>query len=327
LNSTPSPSLSAADESVARLVEVSWAPSTRDSYEADWGRWCAWAYVHDLDDPLAATGVDVARYVATLADRRLAVATIRRRLAAIAAAYRTADLPSPTRDPLVERTIAGAARTLGTTQRQVLPLRLDQLRRIVTSLAIVTNRAHDHPAVRRDRALLLIGWAGALRRSELVGLDVDDLTIDGSPDHPGSGGLVIRLQTTKTSPTKATHVAIPWSTHTATCPVRAAMHLTRQQRTGPLFRSITRHRTPGRRLTGHAVAVIVKQHVADILGDNPDDYAAHSLRAGFVTEMRSRGIPDARIAKHTRHATPAMLHVYDRPTDLLTDNALAGDWW
>ncbi len=313
-------------EAVQDLLEESWATSTRASYEADWGRFGAWCIAHDLPDPLQADELDVAEWVSAMVAQRLAMATIRRRLAGVAWAYELTGRSSPTRTRAVRQVVAGAARVLGTAQRQPEPLRLVQLRRLVIGAPIVTHPTRA-AVVRRNQVLLLVGWAAALRSEELVGLDVDDITFTGDPNRPTDGGMLIRVRRSKGEQTKPAHVAVPYSTHPSTCPVRLTMLHTRHVRSGAVFRHIDRHGHTHQRLQPPAVSRILKQMIRDTLTDNPDIYSSHSLRAGFVTEARHHHIPDPTIARHTRHTDLRMLNVYDRPTDLFNDPALTGEWW
>ncbi len=105
------------------------------------------------------------------------------------------------------------------------------------------------------------------------------------------------------------------------------MLIARERRTGPLFRSIDRHGRTGGRLSADAVSLIVRRHVGAVLGVDPGLYSGHSLRAGFVTEMRALGVPAHLIMRQTGHTDPRMLTTYDRPGDLFTEPPLAGEWW
>jgi integrase len=318
----------APSQQVQELLAESWSPRTRAGYEADWVQFAVWCHVRGIDDPLTADEIDVAEWVATLVERHLAIATIRRYLAAVGWAFEATGRTSPTRSRAVRQVVAGASRRLGTTQRRAEPLRLEQLRRIIIALPVVSGApAHRSPRVRRDQVLLAVGWAAALRSEELVGLDVDDITITGDPTTGTTGGMLIRVRRSKGDQTQPAYVAVPWSTHPSTCPVRLAMLHIRQIRTGPLFRHIDRHGTTHNRLQPKTASQILKQHVSTILQANPDIYSSHSLRAGFVTEARAHRIPDTIIARHTRHKDLRMLGVYDRPTDLFNDPALTGEWW
>ena len=312
----------------AQLDASSQTPSTRAAYEASWIRFALWCDVRGLDDPYTATPTAVADWIASHVDKGLSASYLRRQLAGVADGFARAGLASPTADPFVRRAVAGVERQLGTTQRRAAPLRLDELRRIVTSIWAIDGRSHAHPTIRRDRALLLLGWAGALRASELVALDVADIRlVDGRDDAPG-GCVVTIARATDDRTGGGTHVEVPAATHTATCPVRAVAVLVRQVRVGPLFRRINRHDHIGGRLAATSVTAVVKRRVEQVLPEHdPAAFSSHSLRAGFVTEMRARGVPDHLIARHTRHRDLRMLQTYDRPTDLRADPAPSGPWW
>lgn len=305
------------------LVQRSWAPATLRAYESAWANFAAWCWATRRVEALEATEVDVADYLAYHVQAGLSAAYMSRNLAGITHGFEISSRPSPTRHPLVKRTLAGARRQVGTAPKQAAPLRLDELRKIVAAMAIVNNRAPGHPIVRRDRALLLIGWAGALRASELVGLHVDDITFTGDVVD-GSGGAIVRLTRSKTDQqARGRSVAIPYSTHIGSCPARAVQLLARERRTGPLFRHIDRHGHLKGRLSADTVSTIVQRHVTSILGHDPGLYSGHSLRAGFVTEMRARQVPPHLIMRQTGHRDARMLTTYDRPTDLFNEPPLA----
>lgn len=337
------------DPGAAMLRNAAWSPETRRAYQGSWARFRNW-YLnrhHALEptdlvpvdargnivDPLDAGPIDVENYISYLGagddhtkGQHLSSAYIERELAAITHAFTLNDITPPTRHPSVKVTLAGSRRTLGTAQRQAIPLRLEDLRRILNAMAIPTNRSQTHPVIRRDRALLALGWAAALRRDELVGIDVEHLTFTGDAER--GGGVVIEIPRSKTDQEAAgQHVGISYSTQPSSCPVRAALALARIRKTGPLFVSTTRHGKNGGRLTGGTVNRIVKRNVQTILGYDPDDYTSHSLRAGLVTELRARGVDAADIMKQTRHRDTRMLHRYDRPADVLERPVLQGEWW
>lgn len=309
---------------VGELVRDSWAPATLDAYQADWRRFAIWSELQNLD-PLSATDIDVARYVAGLVDQRLTVATIRRRLAAIAHAYHLTRRASPTRTEIVQRTVRGAARRHPRPLTRARPLGLDEMRAIVRALPIVGS---TRPAMRRDQLLIALGWAAALRASELVALDAEDLTFVGDPN-TGEGGVILTIRRAKTDRRgNIQHVAVPYATTWTGCPVRLALQHTKTHRQGPLFRSIDRHGKHGPRLGAQSVTNVIQRAIADVLQTDPAGNTSHSLRSGFVTTARQHHVADHRIARHTRHrSTHTILDTYDRPADLLHDHALEPEWW
>jgi integrase len=259
--------------------------------------------------PLPASGEAVAYFVADLA-QAAKPATIDARLAAISAAHRAAGYDSPTKAEAVRLVRRGVRRTLGTAQRQVRPVTVPDLREMVKGLG-------TGPAGCRDRALLLLGFAGALRRSELVGLDVPDVT-------EGTDGLTVRLRRSKTDQEGAGRtVGIPFGSNPATCPVRAwrAWLELSGITEGSAFRSVDRHGHIGAtRLTGQAVALVLKRH-ATRAGLDPGEVAGHSLRAGLATSAAAAGVPERVIAEQTGHKGTAMLRRYIREGSLFRENA------
>lgn len=323
------------------LLSRSKSVGTRIAYRKDLAAFAIWLtdiYL-DIDVPdqyrydriayvAIAEPIDVAEYVEYLAKRHYAVATIKRRVAAISHAFKLLDKPPLATEPKIGEAVAAAARDLGTKQRQVEPLMLEQLRHIVRALPIVNPHA---PAgrIRRDQLLLLLGWAGALRASELVALNVADLTFVDEPDS-GTGGLIVHIGRSKTDQTAAgTDINIAYASTPSACPVRAALYHVRDIKTGPLFCNIDRHGRRRHRLGVDNVGRIIKRCLTETYNGTIDPrlYSSHSLRAGFVTEAANHGVPDRTIANTTRHTNLDVLRRYDRPENNFGTGALAGEWW
>jgi integrase len=305
-------------EQVAELAEIaadardyvaaSRAENTTRVYRTSWAQFSAWCAEHGVT-PLPASAETVAFYVADLA-KVAKPATIDARLAAISAAHRAAGYDSPTKEEAVRLVRRGVRRTLGTAQRQVHPVTVPDLRTMLQGLG-------TDPAGCRDRALLLLGFAGALRRSELVGLDVADLT-------GGTDGLTVCLRRSKTDQEGAGRtLGIPFGSNLATCPVRAwrAWLALSSITEGPAFRPVDRHGHIGpTRLSGQAVALVLKRHAARA-GLDPGEVAGHSLRAGLATSAAAAGVPERVIAEQTGHKGTAMLRRYIREGSLFRENA------
>ena len=290
------------------FVAASRAENTTRAYRTGWAQFTAWCDKHGVV-ALPAGAETVALYVADLA-KDAKPATIDLRLAGISAAHRAAGYDSPTKAEAVRLVRRGVRRTLGTAQRRVRPVTVPELRTMVGGLG--TDSAGC-----RDRALLLLGFAGALRRSELVGLDVADFT-------EGTDGFTVRLRRSKTDQEGAGRtVGIPYGTNSATCPVRAwrAWLELSGITEGPAFRSVDRHgRIGATRLTGQAVALVLKRH-ATRTGLDPAAVAGHSLRAGLATSAAAAGVPERVIAATTGHKGTAMLRKYIREGSLFRENA------
>jgi integrase len=169
----------------------------------------------------------------------------------------------------------------------------------------------------RDRALLLLGFAGAFRRSELVSFNVDDVRVVAN-------GLEVTLRRSKTDQEgEGRLIGVPYGSNPATCPVRAMRAwLDRSEMLdGPLFRAVDRGGNVGpTRLTAAAVALIVKRH-AQRIGLDPARFAGHSLRAGFATSAALAGVDALEISRQTGHKSLSMVQRYTRPATIWQMNA------
>jgi integrase len=169
----------------------------------------------------------------------------------------------------------------------------------------------------RDRALILLGFAGAFRRSELVGLSVEDCEF-------GNDGLTVTLRRSKTDQTGAGRkIGVPYGSNPETCPVRTLQLWIEQVAItgGLLFRSITRHgqiRSGG--LSGGDVARVVKK-LAERAGLDPAKYAGHSLRAGHATSAAIAGASERSIMNQTGHRSVQMVRRYIRDGSLFRENS------
>ena len=288
------------------------ADSTQRAYRADWetfDNWCrSRSYV-----PLPADPGTVALYISKLADQGFKFSTIARRLVTIDQTHENRELPSPVDTPLVQTVTKGIQRKIGTKVDAKKPILVDDLRAMLAALP------NNHAGL-RDRALLLIGFAGAFRRSELVSIDVEDLNT--VPE-----GFVIHLKRSKTDPYRqGRKVGIPYGTSEKTCPVVAleTWLIVASLATGPVFRAVDRygHLRDGR-LSGRAVARIVKRCAAKA-GLDSSQFSGHSLRAGFATSAAVAGVPERAILKQTGHKSTKMVRRYIRDGQLFRDNPVVG---
>jgi integrase len=277
------------DPKVRVLLQASIARSTQRAYQTDLDHFLAWG------GSVPASAETVARYLADHAEI-LTVATLARRTVAIGRAHVIRGFPNPAANDLVRIALRGIRRMYGRPQERVAALTKEQLLAIVSSL---NNSTRDI----RDRALLLIGFAGAFRRSELVSLDCH--SIERRP-----AGIVISIRRSKTDQEgHGREIAIP-SSGGSMCPVAAvdAWLEVAGITEGPIFRTITRKGdVRPNRLATEAVALIVKQR-ARLIGLAVDRYSGHSLRSGFVTSAAMAGIPIWKIkASEPKSCLPTIL--------------------
>ena len=298
------PSLDQAKEFARR----SKAENTLRGYRADWRDFCQWCD-RNGQHPLPAVPETVAAYIAECAGR-LKVGSIQRRLNAIAEAHKAVGLESPTVAGIVRNTFKGIKRTLGTAANQKAPTLTDDIRAMVgaTDTGLIGLR---------DRALILLGFAGAFRRSELVSLDVEDCVF-------GKDGLTVTLPRSKTDQDgQGRKIGIPYGSNPETCPVRVLQAWLEQAGVtgGPLFRSLSRHGylRPDR-LSGIDVARVVKK-LAVRAGLDPAKYGGHSLRAGHATAAAIAGASERSIMNQTGHRSVQMVRRYIREGNLFRENS------
>jgi site-specific recombinase XerD len=300
----PLPSL----EQVREYIRASKAASTLRGYRSDWRDFCAWCEAHSIHS-LPAAPESVAAYIAECAGH-LKPGSIQRRLNAIAEAHKATGLESPTHSSIVANTMKGIRRTKGTAPIQKAPALTDDIRAMIDATDAGTMGA-------RDRALILLGFAGAFRRSELVGFDAEDCAF-------GKDGLTVTLRKSKTDQNGAGRkIGVPYGSNPDTCPVRTIQSWLELAgvSTGPLFRSINRHGQvqPGR-LSGIDVARIVKKLVKRA-GLDAAKYAGHSLRSGHATSAAIAGASERSIMAQTGHRSVQMLRRYIRDGNLFRENS------
>ena len=282
------------------------APSTLRAYASDLKNFEAWCARHGMC-ALPATPEIVGAYLAA-AGEGYAMQTLRRRVAAIARASGVAGHPLDTKHPAIRETLRGIGRTHGSRGRRSAALTTAELKRLSQACDI------GLPG-RRDQALLLIGFAGALRRSELVALDVERLT--WSDD-----GVKLLLEKSKTDKEgEGAEVMIAFGRHEATCPVRAlkAWLDAATIKSGPVFRKVNKAgRVEARRLSEDAVRQILLRRaaLAGVKGSLAEPVSPHGLRAGFVTTAYQNGVSDEEIMGHTRHRSLTTMRSYVRRAKL-----------
>lgn len=350
--------------SLRRYLEASQSANTLRAYRTDWVAWAGWCMAEGRQ-ALPADALDVAVYLAAAADARrptdewaFSAATLERKAAAIAAVHAANGLPSPTRADVVRLTLRGIRRTRRTQPKRKRPVLLHTLDQLLAE--VPAPGWPTEPARRRDTLLLLVGFAGALRRSEIAGLRISDVRMH--TDHAsGEPVLLLQLPSTKTDPTGVNEqrVVLPRGRRPQTCPVCAFADWIRLREahsadpaglaawlaahsaadpgihrchgfTGttltdpdiPLFPTISRHGgIASTAMSGRAVAELVKRY-AGRAGLDPDLFSGHSLRAGFATQAALGGASDREIMRQGRWSNPRTVHGYIRTANPLEDNAV-----
>jgi len=317
-------SLATERDAAAAYAQLGKAENTRRAYRAAVRMWCAWCERRGLS-PLPATGPDVAAFLASERLRGLTPETLKLRRAAVRYLHRAAGVPVPTDDACVSETLAGIQRTAaraGERPRKKKAATVQVLRRLLEPIG-------DDLVGLRDRAMLLVGFAGALRRSELAAIGVADLEAT-------ERGMRLTLSQTKGSQIEAVTVPLPYG-DTELCPVRAleqwlaAAGITE----GPVFRRIWRAKRTAAgeppplprlgtvALTAQSVALVVQAR-AVAAGFGRRELGGHSLKRGALTTGMDRGVHPAKLKRLGRHKSFDVLGEYLEFGDLFDGHPLGG---
>lgn len=292
----------------SELLRLSRAPNTIKAYQADWADFDSWCSVQNRV-AFEADAELIALYL-TDKSKELKRSSLRRRLAAINVVFGLKGVPSPGKDPLVQDLIKGISRKSKDRIDKKRALGVDQLLEMVDALP-------DNLRGNRDKAILLLGFSGALRRSEISGLEVEDVSFSKE-------GLVCTIRNSKTDQSaEGERVAIVRSKKERSCPVRALEFWIEFSgiRSGPLFRGILPNgKLRDNPISGRTVAQIV-QRAAGRVGIDPNSVAGHSLRSGLATEAARKGVGERIIQKQTRHKSLEVLRGYIQDGELFKDNA------
>ena len=320
--------------SVKDALRTSLAENTRTAYRKGWNRFAAFCRSRDVD-PMAATPDDVADFLVALASeprspkattghgRPLALGTIRVLVAAINRRFREANRNSPAGDVRVRSVLRGLGRLEARRPRRVKALREHEIASILAGCDdLAANRRQQAIAV-RDAAVIGLGFAAALRRSEICALEVADVEfLRPGEDVPG---LFVHVRRSKTDQLgRGQRIAVPEGARIRPVSrLRDWLQVSGIER-GPLFRTMRRGgHVQGRPLHPTDIARMVKRWVRAI-GLDPAHYSGHSLRAGFVTSAAAHHARLDKIMEVTRHSSAGMVLRYIRQADAFEDHAGAG---
>lgn len=291
-----------------KVARESIPENTKRAYKADWNDFQRFCEKRRLR-ALPARPEHVCAYLAAK-QRALKRTTLRRRLTVIGIAHRMRGHPNPLEDSRVKQTWRGILRSKTEVEERKAPLLLNDLKSIVAALPESLGGI-------RDKALLLLGFAGAFRRSELVALNVSNVELTDD-------GLVVHIPRSKTDQMRGGRkVGIPYGENPLTCPVKAILHWldAAQISEGAVFRKVNRHgEIEGKRLSDASVALIVKR-AFKMIGKKPQRFSGHSLRAGLATQAAMMGATERSIQNQTGHKSLKTLRTYIRDGSLFRENA------
>lgn len=287
-------------------VTSSVSANTLRAYGSDVAAWTAWA-IANKRSPFPALPADVADYLRSLAGKAKA-STISRRIAAIGWAHRAKGAPFDAKAGVISFALEAIRRTHGAAQEGKAPLGTADIRAIV-------GRLPDGLAGKRDRAIILLGFASALRRSEIAALDVSDLAFERD-------GLVITVRRSKGDQHgKGQFVGIRFGRRAATCPVKALQDWLRAAGigSGALFRPVRGDMVRPLRMSDRGIYEVIKS-ACERAGLDASRYGAHSLRSGHVTAALGEGADPLMAQKQLRHKRLDTTLGYDRRRLSLKDS-------
>ena len=292
----------AADQLATSYLKASLSDSTKRAYASDLDHFLAWG------GTIPASPESLARYLA-LHGESLSPFTLARRLVAIGKAHTAQRQANPCDSELVRSVLRGIRRVHGSAQRQVDPLLREDVLAIIDSLPDTIKGV-------RDRALLLVGFGAALRRSELVGLTAEDVKFVAE-------GVILRLRRSKTDQEgEGRDIGVPFARSRA-CPVKALRAWLDHAgiAAGPIFRAVSKGgRIQPDAMTAQSVALVIKFYAARI-GLDPERLSGHSLRAGLITSAAKLGVSTHKIRQQSGHRSDSMLARYIRDGELFVNNA------
>ena len=294
--------------------------NTRTAYQKGWDRFIDYCVAEQISDPFAASPEQVATFFVHLATHPSprsgvipSMGTVMLYKSAVNKRYAEAGKPPPANHPIVGSTLKGLARLKGSAPRRVEALREYHIEAMLRSCP-------DTLIGIRDAAIIAVGFAGALRRSEICALGVEDVEF---LDDEGQMWLTIRQSKTDQQG-RGQRIAVQDGDG-----VRPIKHLKRHLGSsaiteGPLFQTMRR----GGHLRGnpmhHSDIPRIVKHYAALIGLNPKDIAGHSLRAGFVTSAAVHHARLDKIMAVTRHKSPSTVMGYIRDADAFADHAGQG---
>lgn len=311
---------------MAEIAASAMKPNSVDAYRSDWAMWAAFAKHMDITD-LPAASEHVAAFVTACADGLVfsktsagkvvthgkidpACArkffTLKRYVTAISSMHRRAGMTFDGRNVVLSDVMRGLRRQKSTVQRRVKPLTAELVLRVVAEMAA------DNGGI-RDSALLMLGVATGMRRSELVGLSFNRLADGDGVLTIEEKGLLIELHQSKSSTGDIETIFLP--NGVASDAVRKWVETAQLKGGEPVFMRVQRGGKIIRtRLHNQSVAIILKRRLA-AAGFDPSEFSAHSMRAGLITSARWAGAADSEIQTVTRHRSPNTLETYTRVID------------
>ena len=257
----------------------------------------------------------VSLYLTHLSTKGAKISTLKRRLVSIGVIHKLKGHYLDTKHPAIIENIMGIKRRKGNNQKGKKPILINDLKKIIN---VIDQQSKEEIKKLRDRSIILIGFSGGFRRSELVNIDYDDIEFV-------SEGVKIFIKRSKTDQFGEGSVkALPYFDNSQYCPVASLQKLINISKinSGPLFRRFLKGlKLSEKRLTDQTVALLIKEYL-ELAGIDSKNYSGHSLRSGFATSAAESGAEERSIMAMTGHKTTQMVRRYIKEANLFKNNAL-----
>ena len=306
--------IKALQEETLLNLQSSKANNTVRAYKSDFNDFSLFCVKNGLKS-LPSDPKIVSLYLTYLSKKEVKMSTLKRRLVSIGVIHRLKGYYLDTKHPSIIENIMGIKRRKGSIQKGKKPLLINNLKQIIN---VIDEDNNEEIKKSRDRSILLIGFSGGFRRTELVSLDYDDLDFV-------TEGVKINLKRSKTDQFgEGSTKAIPYFDNSKYCPVLSLKNWIKLTniKSGPLFRRFAKgSKLTLNRLTDQTVALVIKKYLK-LAGIENKNYSGHSLRSGFATSAAESGVEERSIMDMTGHKSTEMVRRYIKEANLFKNNAL-----
>ena len=305
--------LKSLHEATLNNLKNSKANNTLRAYKSDFKDFGAFCAKHGLNS-LPTEPKIVSLYLTHLS-KNAKISTLRRRLVSINMVHKLKGHYLDTKHPIIVENLMGIRRAIGSIQKGKKPILINHLKLIIN---IINEQKTGEIKKLRDKSLILIGFGGGFRRTELISIDHEDLEF--APE-----GLKITIKRSKTDQYGEGMIkGLPYFNNETYCPI---MNLKKwleisKIKSGPIFRRFSKGSLlTDKRLTDQSVVLLIKQYL-NLAGIENKNFAGHSLRSGFATVAAEFGADERSIMAMTGHKTTEMVRRYIRETNIFKNNAL-----
>ena len=306
--------IKALQEETLLNLQSSKANNTVRAYKSDFNDFSLFCVKNGLKS-LPSDPKIVSLYLTYLSKKEVKMSTLKRRLVSIGVIHRLKGYYLDTKHPSIIENIMGIKRRKGSIQKGKKPLLINNLKQIIN---VIDEDNNEEIKKSRDRSILLIGFSGGFRRTELVSLDYDDLDFV-------TEGVKINLKRSKTDQFgEGSTKALPYFDNSKYCPVLSLKNWIKLTniKSGPLFRRFAKgSKLTLNRLTDQTVALVIKKYLK-LAGIESKNYSGHSLRSGFATSAAESGVEERSIMAMTGHKSTEMVRRYIKEANLFKNNAL-----